>query len=59
MFPIGILASFTMIAGLYWLLFYLAIFALPFFVGLHTGIWAYGSGAGWLGAILVGGFAAG
>jgi len=37
----------------------LAVFALPFLAGFHTGIWVYGTGAGWLGAILVGGFAAG
>ncbi|QEW20309.1 hypothetical protein LA6_002507 [Marinibacterium anthonyi] len=41
------------------MVFNLAVFALPFLVGLHTGIWAYGTGAGWFGAILVGGFAAG
>lgn len=59
MFVLGILASFAAIAGLCWLVFNLVVFALPFLVGLHTGIWAYGTGAGWLGAILVGGFAAG
>lgn len=59
MFVLGILASFAAIAGLCWLMFNLAVFALPFLVGLHTGIWAYGTGTGWLGAILVGGFAAG
>lgn len=59
MFVLGILASFSAIPAMYWLLFNLAVFALPFLVGLHTGIWAYRTGAGWLGAILVGGFAAG
>ena len=59
MIVLGILASFAAIAGLCWLVFNLAVFALPFLVGLHTGIWAYGTGTGWLGAILVGGFAAG
>ncbi|WP_370209331.1 hypothetical protein [Salipiger bermudensis] len=59
MFVLGIIASFAAIAAMCWLVFNLAVFALPFLVGLHTGIWAYGTGAGWLGAILVGGFAAG
>ncbi len=59
MIVLGILASFAAIAAMCWLLFNLTVFALPFLVGLHSGIWAYGTGAGWLGAILVGGFAAG
>ncbi|WP_137387913.1 hypothetical protein [Rhodoligotrophos defluvii] len=59
MIVLGILASFAAIAAMCWLLFNLAVFALPFLIGLHTGIWAYGTGTGWLGAILVGGFAAG
>jgi hypothetical protein len=37
-----------------WLLFTLAVFALPFYVGLTVGIWAFHTGAGMLGAILVG-----
>jgi hypothetical protein len=37
-----------------WLLFTLAVFALPFFAGVSAGTWAYQTGAGWLGAILVG-----
>ncbi len=37
-----------------WLLFTLAVFALPFFVGLTTGIWAFHTGAGVLGGITVG-----
>ena len=32
---------------------------LPFFIGLNAGIWAYGTGAGWLGGILIGLIAAG
>ena len=59
MFVLGILASFAAIAAMCWLLFTLAVFALLFLVGLHAGIWTYGTGAGWFGAILVGGFAAG
>ena len=37
-----------------WLLFNLAVFALPFFVGLTIGIWAFHTGAGALGGIIVG-----
>lgn len=59
MIVLGILASLAAIAAMSWLLFNLAVFALPFLVGLHAGTWAYGTGAGWPGAILVGGFAAG
>lgn len=51
---IGILASIAAIGGLCWLLFTLAVFALPFFTGVSAGTWAYQTGAGWLGAIIVG-----
>jgi len=37
-----------------WLLFNLAVFALPFFAGLTIGIWAFHTGAGMLGGIAVG-----
>jgi hypothetical protein len=37
-----------------WLLFTLAVFALPFYAGLMIGIWAFHTGAGWLGGIIVG-----
>ena len=37
-----------------WLLFTLAVFALPFFVGLTIGIWAFHTGAGVLGGIAAG-----
>jgi hypothetical protein len=37
-----------------WLLFTLAVFALPFFVGLMVGLWAFHTGAGVLGGMLVG-----
>ena len=42
-----------------WLLFTLAVFALPLLLGLTAASWAYGTGAGWIGAILVGLIAAG
>lgn len=51
---IGILASIAAIGGLCWLLFTLAVFALPFFAGVNAGTWAYQTGAGWFGAIIVG-----
>ncbi len=51
---ISILASIAAIGGLCWLLFTLAVFALPFFAGASAGTWAYQTGAGWLGAIIVG-----
>ena len=37
-----------------WLLFNLAVFALPYFAGLTIGIWAFHTGAGVLGGIAVG-----
>lgn len=51
---IGILVSVAAIGSFCWLLFTLAVFALPFFVGVTAGMWAYDTGAGWLGAITFG-----
>ncbi len=51
---LGILLSIAAIGFFCWLLFTLAVFALPFFAGVTVGTWAYQSGAGWLGAVLVG-----
>lgn len=51
---LGILASIAAIGFLCWLLFTLAVFALPLFAGVSIGTWAYGTGAGWPGAILIG-----
>ncbi|SIQ79958.1 hypothetical protein SAMN05880590_107236 [Rhizobium sp. RU35A] len=51
---LGILASIAAIGFLCWLLFTLAVFALPIFAGVSIGTWAYGTGAGWPGAILIG-----
>jgi hypothetical protein len=42
-----------------WLLFTVAVFALPSVAGVYGGIWAYHTGAGTLGAIVVGFVAAG
>lgn len=41
-----------------WLLFTLAVYALPLFLGVTAGMFAYETGAGWSGAILIGLFAA-
>ena len=59
MIILGILVSIAAIGTMCWLLFNLAVFALPFFIGLNAGIWAFGTGAGWLGGILIGLIAAG
>jgi len=47
--PLGLAA----IALFCWLLFTLAVFALPLFAAISAGTWAYHTGAGWLGAIVV------
>lgn len=59
MIILGILLSIAAIGFFCWLLFTLAVFALPLFVGMSVGAWANQSGAGLLGAILAGLFAAG
>lgn len=51
---LGILASIAAIGMLCWLLFTLAVFALPAFVGVTAGGWAYQTGAGWIGGVAVG-----
>ena len=50
----GIVASFAALGAICWILFNLAVFALPFFAGVTAGTAAYHSGAGPLGAIMVG-----
>lgn len=59
MIVLGTLVSIAAIGAMCWLLFNLAVFALPFFIGLNSGIWAYDTRAGWLGGIVVGLLAAG
>lgn len=54
MITLGILLSIAAIGFFCWLLFTLAVFALPFFAGVSLGMWAYHTGAGWLGAIIAG-----
>ncbi|WP_375788543.1 hypothetical protein ACE10Z_14665 [Bradyrhizobium sp. Pha-3] len=51
---LGIILSVAAIGFFCWLLFTLAVFALPFFAGVTAGTWAYHAGVGWLGAILIG-----
>ena len=53
-----ILLAITTILFLCWLLFTLAIYALPLFMGVTAGVFAYDTGAGWPGAILMGAIAA-
>lgn len=54
MLVLGPLLVLTAIGFFCWLLFTLAAFALPFFVGLTVGMWAFHTGAGALGGIIVG-----
>lgn len=54
MIILAILASLAAIGMLCWLLFTLAVFALPAFVGATVGAWAHGTGAGVPGAMLIG-----
>ncbi|MGE0774936.1 MAG: hypothetical protein AB7G25_03865 [Sphingomonadaceae bacterium] len=58
MIILAILTSLVAIALLCWLLFTLAVFALPAFVGVTAGAWANGTGAGIAGAVLIGAVAA-
>lgn len=54
MIIIGIVLSFVGLAYLCWLLFALAVHALPFFASVTSGLAAYHSGAGPVAAIIVG-----
>jgi len=58
MIIIAILATLAGIAALCWLLFNLAVFALPLFAGVTVGAWAHETGAGMPGAVIVGAIAA-
>jgi hypothetical protein len=58
MIIIAILATLAGIAALCWLLFNLAVFALPLFAGIAIGTWAHDTGAGIPGAVIVGAIAA-
>lgn len=59
MIILGILLCIAAIGVVCWLLFTLAIVALPLFLGVNAGAWAFNTGAGWPGALLVGILAAG
>lgn len=59
MIVFAILGSLAAIGVLCWLLFTIAVFALPTFVGVSAGIWAHETGAGLLGAIVIGAVGAG
>lgn len=50
MIILAILASLAVIGALCWVLFTLAVFALPAFVGVTAGAWAHDTGAGIAGA---------
>ncbi len=58
MIILAILATLAGIAALCWLLFNLAVFALPLFAGVTVGAWAHETGAGIPGAVIVGTVAA-
>jgi 4-amino-4-deoxy-L-arabinose transferase-like glycosyltransferase len=51
MIAISIVLNLAGLGVFCWLLFTLAVYALPFFVGITAGLFAYHSGAGSLGAI--------
>jgi hypothetical protein len=53
MLALGLLLNTVGIGLLCWLIFTLAVYALPFFVAINAGIWAFHSGAGVLGTPLV------
>jgi hypothetical protein len=57
MIIIGIILSFVWLAYLCWLLFALAVHALPFFAGVTVGFAAYHSGSGPVAAMIVGAIA--
>ena len=54
MLVLGLLLNMFGIGLFCWLIFTLAVYALPFFVGLTAGMAAFHGGAGVLGAPLVG-----
>lgn len=54
---VAILLAIAAMVFMAWLLFTLAIYALPFFVGLSVALWAHSTGAGVLGAAVFGFFA--
>ena len=59
MVVIGLVLSVVGLGFFCWLLFTLAVYALPFFAGLTAGLAAFHSGAGVIGALIVGVLAGG
>ena len=59
MLIVGIILSVFGIGFFCWLLFTLAVYALPFFAGITTGLAAFHSGFGVIGALIVGVLAGG
>ncbi len=53
MLALGLVLNTVGIGLFCWLIFTLAVYALPFFVAINAGIWAFHSGAGPLGTALV------
>jgi hypothetical protein len=53
MLAFGLIFNVAGIGVFCWLIFTLAVHALPFFVAINAGIWAFHSGAGVLGTLLV------
>ena len=53
MLALGLLLNIAGIGVFCWLIFALAVYALPFFVAVNAGVWAYHTGAGPLGTALV------
>lgn len=54
MLAVGIVLNIVGLGFFCWVLFTLAIYALPFFVGMSAGLYANGAGAGPFGAIILG-----
>jgi hypothetical protein len=59
MVVIGIILSVAGLGFFCWLLFTFVVYALPFFAGLTAGLAAFHSGAGLIGALIVGALAGG
>jgi hypothetical protein len=53
MFVLGLILCVFVLAFLCWLLFNLAVYALPCFLGMTVGVWSYHHQSGLLGAMLI------
>lgn len=54
MLALGIVLNIIGLGFFCWVLFTLAIYALPFFIGMTAGLYAHGAGAGPFGALVLG-----